>query len=123
MNDESLEQYLRNLPAPELPETWRDEILSKALREAAISSRSQQIWPTLFVYLRHLFRQNPLTTSAMTVLWILIFVFKASTPIDPSSKQLLVHVDPNRPIYFVSISEEIRLAQLWQDEPEQRQIP
>lgn len=122
MNDEYLEQHLRDLPAPELPETWRTEILSAALREARAASRMRQVWPALLVYLRSLYLRNPITASAMTALWILIFLFKASTPVDPSEKMLLAHFDPNRPIYLVSIREEILLAEVAQDEPEQRYI-
>jgi hypothetical protein len=124
MNDEILEQKLRELPAPELPGSWREEILSTAWRAAR--SQNQQVWPTLLVYLRHLCVRNPFTASALTALWMLIFLFKAGTPVDPSEKMLLAHFDPNRPVYLVSLQDEIRLAQLLQDQSEQsqlRQIP
>ena len=126
MNDDTLEQKLRDLPAPELPETWRAEILSTALREARAPAPSRQVWPTLLVYLRNLFARNPFTATALTALWMLIFLFKTSTPVDPSEKELIAHFDPNRPVYLVSLQDEIRLAQLLQDQPEQsqlRQIP
>lgn len=126
MNDEILEQHLRDLPAPELPETWRAEILSAALREARTPAPSRQIWPPLLVTLRKLFARHPVTASALTALWMLIFLFKASTPVDPSKNELIAHFDPNRPVYLVSLQDEIRLAELWQDQPEQsqlRQIP
>ena len=122
MNDEILEQKLRELPAPELPEAWRTEILSQARREARASSRNDRTWPTLLVYLRHLWMRNPITTSAMAALWILILVFKAGTPVDPAEKIMLAHLDPNRPVYLVSIRDEILLAQLELDLPEQGQI-
>jgi hypothetical protein len=126
MNDETLEQRLRELPAPELPEAWRTEILSKARRKAGASSRNGQVWPTLLVYLRHLCLRNPVTAGAMAALWMLILVFKAGTPIDPAEKIMLAHIDPNRPVHLVSIRDEILLAQLEFDPPEQgqtRQIP
>jgi hypothetical protein len=126
MNDKILEQKLRELPVRELPEVWRVEILAQARREARSVSQNYQLWPTLFIYLRHLWLQNPVTTSAMSMLWLLIFVFKAVTPVDPDEQMLLVHFDPHRPIYLVSLSDEIRLVQLLQSEPEQtplRQIP
>jgi len=125
MNDELLEQKLRELPEPELPGTWRSEILSKALREARLSSQKRQAWPALLVYLQNLSRRNPITMSAMTALWLLIFVFRISTPVDPQEKMILAHFDPNRPVHFVSISDKILLAQLLREEPEheQRQIP
>ena len=123
MNDENLEQHLRNLPAPELPEAWRGPILSKALREARVSSKSRENWPALFLYLRHLFRQNPITTGALATLWMLILLLRAGTPVDSSSRLPLARMDPNRPIHLVSLSEQIRLAEFLQDEPEQKQIP
>jgi hypothetical protein len=125
MNDETLEQKLRELPAPELPGTGCAEILSKALREARVASQQRQTWPTLLVYLQSFFQRNPLTTSAMTALWVLIFVFRISTPVDPQEKMFLAHFDPNRPVHLVSISNQILLVQLLREEPEheQRQIP
>jgi hypothetical protein len=126
MNDDILEQHLRELPARELPETWRAEILSTALPEARAPASSRQVWPTLLVTLRHLFARNPWTVTALTALWILTFLFKAGTPVDPSEKEMLAHFDPNRPVYLVSLRDEIQLAQLWQEQPEpnqSRQIP
>ncbi len=119
MNDDLLEQHLRQLPAPELPAAWRTEIVSHALREARASTRS--LFPPLLLTLRQLFARNPFTASALTALWFLILLFKASTPVDPTEKDLIAHIDPNRPIYFVSLQDEIELAQLWQDQPDQRQ--
>ena len=123
MNDEILEQHLRKLPAPQLPETWRAEILSTALREARLSTPIRQIWPPLLVTLRNLFARNPITASALTTLWLLIFLFKASTPVDPSERELIAHFDLNRPVYLVSLQDEIQLARLLQDQPEQSQNP
>lgn len=121
MNDDILEQHLRNLPAPEIPAIWRTKILSTALREARAPAPSRQVWPPLLVVLRNLFARNPLTATALAALWTLIFLLKASTPVDPSEKELLAHFDPNRPVYLVSLQDEIRLAELWQDQPEQSQ--
>jgi hypothetical protein len=125
MNDEILEQHLRKLSAPELPETWRAEILSIALREARAHTPMRAVWPPLLVTLRNLFARNPVTTSALIALWLLIFLFKVGTPVDPSEKELIAHFDPNRPVYLVSIQDEIQLAELCQDqsEPRRRQIP
>lgn len=123
MNDERIEQHLRNLPAPELPETWRAEILSAAMREVRDPAPSRQAWPTLLVLLRNLFARNPVTASTLTALWLLIFLFKASTPVDPTEKNLIAHFDPNRPVYLVSLQDEIQLAELLQDQPERRQPP
>jgi hypothetical protein len=122
MNDEILEQHLRNLSAPELPATWRAEILSTALREARVSAPSRYVWPPVLIVLRNLFARNPFTASSLTALWLLIFLFKASTPIDPSERELIAHFDPNRPIYLVSLQDEIQLVQALQDQSAQRQI-
>jgi hypothetical protein len=72
--------------------------------------------------LRNLFARNPFTATALSALWLLIFLFKATTPVDPSGKELIAHFDPNRPVYLVSLQDEIQLAQLLEDQPEQRQI-
>jgi hypothetical protein len=122
MNDEEIEQRLRELPASELPATWRAEILTTALREARRPALAVQAWPPLLVTLRNLLARNPWTASALTALWMLIFLFKAGTPVDPAEKMLMAHFDPNRPIYLVSLQDEIRLAELWQDEPEEKQL-
>jgi hypothetical protein len=124
MNDEILEQKLRELPAPELPGSWREEILSTARRAAR--SHNHQVSPTLLIYLRHRCVRNPVTTAAMAALWLLIFLLKVSTPVDPAEKMVLAHFDPNRPVYLVSLRDEIQLAELGQDQPEPsplRQIP
>jgi hypothetical protein len=123
MNDEKLEQHLRNLPTPELPDVWRAEILAVALREASPAERTHSAWPPLLIFLRNLFARNPITAGALTALWLLIFLFKAGTPVDPAEKNLIAHYDPNRPIYFVSLREEILLVQLLQDQPDQRRVP
>jgi hypothetical protein len=119
MSDEILEQMLRELPKSDLPESWRGEILSTAWRAAG--AQNQQVWPTLLANLRHLCVRNPVTATAMAGLWILIFFFKAGTPVDSSESELLAHFDPNRPVYLVSIRDEIQLAELLQDQPDQRQ--
>lgn len=123
MNDELLEQKLRELPVPELPESWRGEILSAARREAR--SKNRDVWPSLLVLLRHLCLRNPVTSGAMATLWLLIFLLKSATPVDPVHPELLVHFDPDRPVHLFSIADEKLLAQLEQDQPEpqRRQIP
>ena len=126
MNGEKLEQLLRDLPAPELPASWRAEILSNAMRATRGTPSTRQVWSPVLVYVRNLCLRNPYTATAMTALWVLIFVFKATTPIDPQEKILLARIDLSRPVYLVSISEQIRLVQLALDESDQtprRQIP
>ena len=124
MNDDQIEQHLRELPAPELPVAWRAEILAAAAYAARPVKR--EAWPPLLVLLQNLLARHPWTTGALTALWILIFLLKAATPVDPSEKALLAHYDPHRPVYIVSLQDEIRIAELWQDPPDQnqtRQIP
>jgi len=124
MNDESLEQHLRKLPQPELPAGWRTEIIAHALREARESTApTRQVWPPFLMFLRQIVARNPVTASALSTLWLLIFLFRVSTPVDPSEKELLAHFDPNRPIYLVSLREEIQLAEFLQDQPDQRHDP
>jgi hypothetical protein len=123
MNDEKLEQHLRELPAPELPESWRAEILANAVRSTRRVDPKRQAWPAILLYLRNLWVRNPITASALAMLWILIFTFKATTPIDPQEKMLLAHFDPKRPVHIVSISDQILLAQLAMDQSDSRSFP
>jgi hypothetical protein len=119
MNDHDLEQQLRGLPAPELPSAWRAEILARARREAR--PVAAPVWPAVVLWLRLAFARNPITSSALAMLWAVILFFKATTPVDPAAENvLLVKIDPARPIYFVSLAEQIRLADLWQDSPNQQ---
>ncbi len=120
MNDDQLEQHLQDLPAPELPAAWRAEILPAAARAAR--SQKREAWPPLLVLLRNLFARHPWTAGTLTALWILIFLLRTATPVDPSEKALLAHYDPNRPVYIVSLQDEIRIAELWENPPDQDQI-
>jgi len=121
MNDENLEHHLRNLPAPELPEVWQGKILAEARRGARASQKSQA-WPPILAYLRHLFARNPFTAGALTTLWLLIFLFHATTPIDRSSQALMAKFDPNRPVYLTTLPEEVRLALLGEEDNPPRKI-
>jgi hypothetical protein len=123
MNDDEIEQHLRELPSSALPEAWRESILATARREAALPQRAQETWPAVLVYLRRLFARNPVTAGAMATLWLLIFVFKTATPVDPVADRLIARVELRQPIRIVLLSEEIRLAEAWQNEPERTQIP
>ena len=126
MNDEWLENELRRLPAPELPGTWREEILSVA-RKAAEPRRAE--WPPFLLAWRGVFARNPLTVGALACLWILIFALNATTPVDPAEKELFAHADPHAPAPdFALMAEQIRLAESWTSgqgifEPEERQRP
>jgi hypothetical protein len=125
MNDEQLEHHLRQLPAPELPPSWHAEIMATALREVLREARpaARPTWPPLLIVLRNLFARNPFTTGALTVLWLLIFLFKTTTPVDPAEKAMIAQYDPNAPIHLVTLNDEIRLAELLQEPPEPRRLP
>ncbi len=122
MTDEKLEKILRELPSPELPDSWGPEILSNARRESRVSTTSRQVWPALLIYLKNLCLRNPITATAMIALWMTIFFLKVSTPVDPQERQLMAHYDPNKSVYFVSISDEILIAQLEFEQSEQRPL-
>jgi hypothetical protein len=123
MNDDEIEQKLRELSAPELPESWREAILATARREVPARPRQRETWPAVLVYLRHVFARNPVTTGALAALWLLILVLKTATPVDPAAERLMAQIDPREPIRIVSLAEEIRLAESWQDEPERASRP
>jgi hypothetical protein len=120
MTDDELEHLLRGLPSPELPGKWREEILANASREGRASRRA---WPPLLVSLQNLCARNPFTAGALTALWILIFLLKANTPVDLEEKAMMAQFDPIRPVYLVSLADEVRLAELLQEPPPNRQLP
>jgi len=122
MNDEQLEHHLRQLPAPELPPAWRQEILAQAMRATSPAPRSH--WPDVALFLRQLFARNPITSSALTALWLLIFFFKASTPLDPAASQSrIVQMDPKRPLYLTTLRQELLVAQFFRDETDPNPMP
>jgi hypothetical protein len=121
MIDEHLEHELRRLAAPELPEAWREEILSAASQAAQASKSPRAGWPPILLFWRALFSRHPVSAGALAALWLLILAFKAATPVDPMDRELLAHTDQRPPPDFVAISEQIRLAEAWESplsEPE-----
>ena len=120
MNDEQLEQHLRQRPAPELPAAWRAKIVATALHEAR---PARPTWPPLLIILRNFFAQNPFTAGALTTLWLAIFLFKTTTPVDPAEKAMIARFDPKAPIHFVSLNDEIRLAEFLQEPPAPSRLP
>jgi hypothetical protein len=123
MNDDEIESHLRSLPAPELPESWRAEILANAWCKGREPESARGIWPPVFIALRNLFARNPVSASVLAALWFLILFFRFDTSIDPDEKELLVHDDPRQPIYFVPVGEQIQLAEMLQDTPEGSREP
>ncbi len=119
MNDEEIEKRLRGLPAPELPAAWRGEILATALREARMEAggAARAVWPEVLVYLRRIFARNPVTAGALAAIWAVILFLRLNTPVDPAAREMMAHFVPGQPIYFVSMREEIKLAELWEQPP------
>ena len=112
MNAAEIEKRLRDLSLPELPEAWRAGIVSTALREAQKAQSDVRVWPPILILLRNLLARNPVTAMALALMWILIVAFRVTTPVDPAEKAMLAHFDPNRPVYVVSLREQIELAEL-----------
>jgi hypothetical protein len=101
-------------------------ILASALREArkVPAARPRPSWSRILLTLGQFYRRNPVTAGALTALWALILVFRISTPVESAAeRRLMAQVDPNQPVHLVSLSEQMRLAELWQDEPEERRMP
>jgi len=116
MNDDEIEQKLRDLPAPALPESWRESILATARREAAPPQRARDSWPAVLAYWRHLCVRNPVTAGALTVLWLLILVLKTATPTDPLADRMMARIESGPPPHIVPLREELRLADLMQED-------
>ncbi len=124
MNDEEIEKLLREMPAPELPAAWREEILAVARREARAQVEPSREWPPILLRLRSVFARNPITASALAFMWLLIFLFHATTPIDPQEREMLAHADLTKPVHLITMADEIRLVELAEDQPAQpRPIP
>jgi hypothetical protein len=123
MSDDEIEKHLRALPAPELPPAWREEILAAARREERAEKSPRAAWPPILVVLRNVLARNPVTSGILATLWLLIFLFRFTTPIDPDEKNFMADAGSNRPIYFVSLRDEIQLADLLQEQPEPKQPP
>ena len=118
MNDETIELLLRGLPTPELPRIWRGEILSRALAVAPL--RSSRVWPGVLAFLWNACLRNPITATAMAMLWIIIVSLKVSTTIDPQERMMLAHYDPTKPVHFVSMKDEMIIVQLALDQSGQK---
>ena len=124
MNDAEIERLLRELPAPELPAAWRVEILTVARREARAERPARPGWPPILLWLWHRLIRNPVSASALAALWLLIFLFHATTPIDPQERQILARVDTSKPVHLLTMADEIRLVEIAEATPAQpRPIP
>jgi hypothetical protein len=119
MNDDKIERLLRQLPVPELPASWRTEILTAARREASAERSSRPAWPPILLWLRNAFARNPVTSGVLATLWLLIFLFRFTTPVDPAEKEMMAHTDTNKPVYLLTMADEIRLVEAVQDQPPQ----
>ncbi len=123
MNDE-IERLLRELPGPELPAAWRAEILGAARRELRAETRARHEWPPVLPWLRGILARNPITSGALATLWLLIFLFHATTPVDLQEREILAHADRSQPLRLITMADEIRLVELAEQTPAQpRPIP
>jgi len=101
-----------------LPATWRAEILSTAIREAHAAEQRARFGPPSSSTAKSL-RRNPFTATALTALWLLIFLFKATTPVDPR-KKCSRHFDPTARLPRLAPGRNPP-RELLQDQPEQSQ--
>ena len=59
-----------------------------------------------------------------TILWLLIFLFHTTTPIDLQEREILAHADRSRPVHLITMADEIRLVEIAEQTPAQpRPIP
>jgi hypothetical protein len=124
MTDPELENLLSKIPAPELPASWRAEILATARREARTETQSKRNWPPVLLWLRDLLTRNPITAGALAAMWLLILLFHATTPVDLQQQQILAHADLSQPVHFITMADEIRLVEIAETTPiSPRQIP
>lgn len=119
MNDDEIERLLRQLPTPELPAAWRGEILAVARRDSREKRPPSSVWPPVLVWLRSLFARNPFSAGILATLWLLILLFRFTTPVDPSESEMLADADPGKPVYLFTMADEIRLEESIQDQPSQ----
>jgi len=123
MNDDEIERLLRELPAPELPAAWRAEILAVARRAARREKPARREWPPLLLWLGHRLARNPVSAGTLAALWLLILLFRVTTPVDPQEQELLAHADFTQPVRLITVSDEIRLVEIAEATPLPRQVP
>jgi hypothetical protein len=124
MNDHELESRLRDLPGPALPAEWRASILATARCEARNAERNRlgANWPAVLLTLVRLLRRSPMTSGGLAVLWVLILVLKAGTPIDPEAERLIARAESGPPPQIMPLREELLLAQMLEDESSPRPV-
>ena len=54
------------------------------------------------------------------MLWLLIFLFRVTTPVDLQEQEILAHADLSKPVYLLTMSDEIRLVEIAEETPAQR---
>ena len=124
MNDDEIERLLRELPSPALPEAWRTGILAKARRQSQAEKSPHREWPPILLWLRNIFARNPISVSALAALWLLIFLFRVTTPVDLQEQEILAHADRSQPVRLITMADEIRLVEIAEETREQpRPIP
>ena len=121
MNDDEIEQHLRELPGPPLPEAWRKSILAAARGEPV---RARETWPAILFYLRHLFARDPITAGGLAALWLLILVLKGGTPGEQDADRLLARANTAPPPSLLAVREHERfMCWLQNDDMASAQTP
>ena len=121
MNDAEIEHLLRELPPPELPAAWRAEILAVARRDSRGERPGRPEWPPVLLWLRGILARNPISAGALAVLWLLILLFHATTPVDLQEREILAHADSSQPVHLITMADEIRLVEIAEETREQPQ--
>jgi hypothetical protein len=117
MNDHDLESLLREVPEPVLPADWRGPVLATARRAARQDSRvGAANWPAVLLALARLFHRNPITVGGLAILWTLVLVLKAETPVDHDAERMMVRAGSAPPPQIMPLREELLLAQLLQED-------
>ncbi len=121
MNDDEIERLLRELPSPALPEAWRTGILAEARRQSQAEKSPHREWPPILLWLRNVCARNPVSVSALAALWLLIFLFRVTTPVDLQEQEILAHADRSQPVRLITMADEIRLVEIAEETREQPQ--
>jgi len=117
MNDAEIERLLREMPAPKLPSAWRAEILAMARREIRTETPAHREWPPIFLWLRNVLARNPISASALVAMWLLILLFRVTTPVDLQEREILAHADTTKPVHLLTTADEIRLVEIAEESP------
>ena len=60
-----------------------------------------------------------ISATTLATLWLLIFLFHATTPVDLQEREILAHADRSHPVHLITMADEIRLVELAEQTPAQ----